>query len=100
MDITDAETGKIGAGDTLREGEHVGLQAVETCTEPMPSTTKSCDHLVRDQKDVVLVQERLHARKIAGRREQHAAGAHDWLGNERSDRIGPLLFNDHLDLSD
>ena len=45
------------------------------------------------------VQDRLHAREIAGRREQHAAGAHDGLGDERADRIWPLSFNDRLDLA-
>ena len=66
----------------------------------MPGTAKAGDDLVGDEQDVVLVEHLLQLLEVTFRRHQHATGAHDGLGDERSYRFRALFRDQGLDLSD
>ena len=55
-------SGGVAGGDALREGDHVGLEAVPDRAEPLAEPAEAADHLVRDEQDAVPVADLAHAR--------------------------------------
>jgi hypothetical protein len=87
----DAAQRQIGAGHALGERHQVGLDAPMTQGEPAAGAAEAGDHLVGDQQHLVPVADLAQAREIGRRRHDHAAGAHDRLGDDGGDRVGPFL---------
>ena len=75
-----------------------GLQIEGLRPEHVAGAAEAADHLVDDEQDVVLLQDRLHAIEVGRRRHDHAAGAHHRLGEERGDRIGTLAQDQLLEV--
>ena len=88
--------GQIGRGQRLGDGDDVGLQPVGLAAEHVARAPETADDLVGDEQDVVLLQDRLDLVEICGRRQQHAARAHDRLGDEGRDRLRPFLLDQRL----
>ena len=61
----------------------------EHCTQP----TKACDDLIRDQKDIVLVQNSLDCGPVTGRWRHNPARAQRRLANEGRDGVSPFAGN-------
>ena len=89
---------EIGAGDALGERHQVGLQAVEAGAEPAAEAAEAGDDLIDDEQHVVLGEDRLHLLEIALGRHDHAAGAHDRLGDEGGAGLRPFLLDQRFEL--
>ena len=61
-------------------------------------TAEAGHHLVGDQQDVVLVQDRLDRLPVTGRRRHDAAGAQNRLADEGGDRVGAFALDQRLQL--
>ena len=61
--------------------------------EPLAGAAKTVDHLIGNQQNVVLLQDRLDRLEIAAGRYQHSAGAHHWFGDHRGNRITTFALN-------
>ncbi|MNR25705.1 hypothetical protein D3C85_1428700 [compost metagenome] len=67
---------------TFCDGDKVWLDAVLIATKHGAGTTKSCDHLVSNQKDVVLLEDWLDRSPVASRGRSDTARAQHGLSNE------------------
>ena len=76
--------GGQGLGQAHRRRLHAHCLGAEACAQP----PEAADHLVVDQRHVVLVQDRLDALVVARGRHHDAARAHDRLGDEGRHGLG------------
>ena len=83
--------GQVSRRDRLGHGDHVGVQIVGLRSPHVAGAAESADHFVRDEEDVVLLQERLHLVEVGRGRRNDAAGAHHGFGYERRDGLRPFL---------
>ena len=73
-----------------------GPHAERLAAPPVAGAAEAGDHLVADQHDVVLVEDRLDRREVGLRRHDDAARAHHRLGDHRRDRVGSLALDQVL----
>ncbi len=81
---------EIARRDRLGEAHDVGLHAPGARSRPGAGAAEAGDDLVRDQQDVVLVEQRTELGPIGGGRHDDAAGPHHRLGDHGGDGIGAL----------
>ena len=86
---------EIGRGERLGHGHDVRLEVEGLAAPKIAGAPKAADHLVDDEQHVVLLEHRLDLFEIGRRRHEHAARAHDRLGDKGGDRLGAFL-EDHL----
>ena len=90
--------GGVAGGDPLGAGDHVRLVAVALRGEHVAEPAERADDLVADQQHVVLVADLAHPLEVAGRWREAAAGVLHRLEEHRSDGVGALVLDGHLDL--
>ena len=83
------------AGDRLRDGDQVGLDAVVLEREELAGARKAGLHLVGDQADAVLVADRAQALEKRLRRGQEATLALDGLDDDRRHLLRRDLGDEH-----
>ncbi len=86
----DGRDGQIRRRELLRAGDDVGLDAIGLGAPHVAGASEPADDLVGHHQHVVAFEHLLHLLEIGRRRGDHAARAHDGLGHEGGDRIGPL----------
>src|ERR1051326_2203419 len=75
----------------------MGCETERLTAEHLAQTPERADHLIGDHVDVVLDAYRHDFREIGAWRHDHAAGSHDWLGDERGNRVRPFLDDQFLE---
>ncbi len=81
--------------ERLCHGDHVGLELERLRAPHVCGAVEPADDLVDDEQEVVFLEDRLDFVEIGRRRNDHAAGTHDRLGDEGGDRLG-ILAQDQL----
>ena len=94
-----ATQGHVAICDGFGEGHQIRLGAIGLETKPFAGAAKAADDLVRDQKDVALVEDTLHFRPVSIRGHDHTASALHGLRNERRHAVLPELINLFLELA-
>jgi hypothetical protein len=94
----DARERDVRAGRALRERQHVRDDALRVDPEPVPAPAQARDDLVGDQEDVVLVADRTDPLEVVRGADVRAAGAGHRIGQDRRDRVGPLVPDDELQM--
>src|SRR5579872_5578246 len=84
------------AAQRLREREYVRLDAEMLEGEIAAEAAEGGLGLVEDEQHASLLTMLVHLPPIAVRRHDHAAGAFDWLRNQRGERSGRLGV-DHIE---
>ena len=74
--------GRVSGGQCLGKRHAVRAEAERLRSEQGPQAAKPADHLVGNHVDVVFGADRRNICEIGLRRNDHAARAHDRLGNE------------------
>ena len=77
----------VARGQALGDGHHVRLEVVEITAEPLAGATKTTNHFIGHEQDVVLGQDFLDAWPVGGWRHNHTARALDRLGNKGTDSV-------------
>ena len=72
----------VAAGHALGESHQVGPEAEGLAAEPAARAAEAADHLVAHQQDAVALADALDLGPVAGRRNDHAAGALYGLADE------------------
>ena len=75
-----------------------GSRSKSSAAEHFAGAAEAGDHLVGDQQNVILLEYRLDLLEIGCRWQDHAACAHQWLGDECADCVRPLTENQALQL--
>ena len=88
----------VTAGQRLGAGDDVGLHVVGLAAPHPAGAAEAADHLVGDQQDVVVLQDRLDQVEVPGRRRDDAARPHYRLGNEGRDVFRAFLLDQRLQL--
>src|SRR6185437_7381865 len=86
VDDTSTER-EVTRGDGFGDADDVWFHAVEPRTEPLASAPEGCDNLVRDQRNVVFVEQRLQRRIEAAGEDDDTTRALHRLGDERGDGV-------------
>ena len=89
----------VGGRDRLRHRDRVRLHPEGLGAPHVAGAPEAADYLVRDERDVVVAQDRLHLLEVRLRRHDHAPGTHHRFGDEGRDRIGAFLFDHRLELA-
>ena len=89
--VVDDDAGErdIARRRRLGEGDEVGPNAIILRREPRAEATEAGDHLVGEEQDAVFVDDALHLRPVARRRNLDAAGALHRLAGEGGDVLRP-----------
>ena len=95
----DSADRQIGRRQCLGETHRVGLDAEGLRTERTARAPEAADHLVRDEEDVVFLEDSLDCLKVTVGRDDHATGTLHGLGNERRHGFGVLQQDQRLQLS-
>ena len=88
----------VGAGQTLRHGDHVGHNPRVVNGEPLSCSAKSGHHLVGDQQNAVAVADVTQPLHVTIWRNQDAIGSHNRLNDDCGDGVRPFEANDLLSL--
>ncbi len=75
----------VRRGNHLRRGQQVRFEVVRLRTEQIARATQARNHFVRDEKDFVLLQNRLDFFEVCGRGHDHTACTLDGFCDEAAD---------------
>src|SRR5690606_1642275 len=82
-----ATHGDVARGHALGDGHQVGGVAVVVAAEPFAGAAEATDDLVSNEQNLVARQNLANPRPVAGRWNDHTAGALNRLGDEGSDPV-------------
>jgi hypothetical protein len=74
----------------LRDGDQIRLDVERLAAEHFAGAAKAGDHLVGNQQNVMLLEHRLDLLEVGRRWHDHAARAHERLGDEGGDGVRPF----------
>lgn len=66
----------IAGGHALRHGDDIRFDPVSVRPKPLPGASEAANHLIRPQKDIIFLADRVDPRPISCRRGNHAARPH------------------------
>ena len=86
--MSTAEIGCMAAESAFAEVIMSGANTECLRAPHLPGARKAADHLIGNEQDVVLAQDRLDLLEITLRRKNRPARAHDRLGEKCRDGVG------------
>src|ERR1700710_151040 len=88
----------VARSQTLRDRQHVRLEAESLAAEPVAGAREAANHFVRQQQDVMPAQHGLDFREVIGGGHRYAACGHHGLRDHGGDRFRTLAQGEGLKL--